>query len=168
MRCVGAFGWGTAGSLAGGVPEIFYLLNPSDRKMAPELAQGYVFGSKCGRRFRLTTLLPSCADWLEILRASASWGFITIAVSVSDTSFGATEDSIFHLLGASCSSAVSPVCLRGLLVSLCLVGTRVCFRLTDTLTFVANFTYVWLEEVWYRARDASFIGLAVASVGCVY
>jgi hypothetical protein len=34
---------------------------------------GYLVGGKGGRCVRLTTLSPSCADCLEILRASTSW-----------------------------------------------------------------------------------------------
>jgi hypothetical protein len=65
-----------AGSITDGVIGIFHWLNPSGRTMAlgsiqPLTEMRYIFGDKDGQYVGLT-LLPSCADCLEILEASTS------------------------------------------------------------------------------------------------
>jgi len=60
-----------AGSIPDGVIGIFHLHNTSGRTMALEMTQPleyqeYFLGCKGARCVRLTTLPPSCADFLEI------------------------------------------------------------------------------------------------------
>jgi hypothetical protein len=60
-----------------GSPENFHWLNPSgpgfDSTSNWNDYQEYFLGVNGGQCVRLTTLPPSCADYLEILRSSTSW-----------------------------------------------------------------------------------------------
>ena len=69
------------GSIPKGVTGIFPWFNPSGdtttlrstQPLTENKYQGYFLGGKGGRCVGLTTLPASCADYLEILRASTYW-----------------------------------------------------------------------------------------------
>jgi len=74
---------------------IFHWLNISGRTMVLGSTQPLrqVSTSKGGRCVALTTLLPSCADYIEILKASAYWSPKDLSRSVQ----GLIYSSVFFL-----------------------------------------------------------------------
>jgi len=72
-----------AGCISDGHILIFKWLNPSGPPYGPAIDsassrskyQVYILGIKAGRWVRLTNLLTSCADFIEILGASTSYRF---------------------------------------------------------------------------------------------
>jgi hypothetical protein len=77
-------------SIPDSISQVFHRLNPYGLSVAVVITQpstqvstmeGVSPGGKGGRCISLTTLLPSCADCLEIPRASAFWSPKRICLS---------------------------------------------------------------------------------------